>query len=155
MVKTQRSAQLTTGILLSVLGVLTVYFSLQIKGIAGTGLHSRTFPVILSWMLVFSAIALVATAIRWVGEDTPVAWPDREGLTRVLVTLASLALLLVIIEPLGMPLGILAFVSFSVWYVGRYRPITALAIGGVTAVSVWFLFNRLLDLPFPLGIFGA
>ena len=91
MVKTQRSAQLTTGILLSVLGVLTVYFSLQIKGIAGTGLHSRTFPVILSWMLVFSAIALVATAIRWVGEDTPVAWPDREGLTRVLVTLASLA----------------------------------------------------------------
>ncbi len=151
--RTQRAAQFTVGLALTLLGLLTMVFSWQIKGIGGTGLHSRTFPFFLGCLLTVAALGMVLQ--RNSVPDEPVPWPDRQGWKRVGVTLASLIVFQLLIEPLGLPIAILIFIAFSVWYLGSYRPLTALALGVVSGFSVWLVFNYLLELSFPLGIFGG
>ncbi|MGC8838774.1 MAG: tripartite tricarboxylate transporter TctB family protein [Anaerolineae bacterium] len=150
--KTQRGAQTWVGLALAVLSLAMIFVSLQIKGMGGTGLHSRTFPLMLSSALLLVSLGMVLTAWRATGPGEPVPWPDREGWIRVGVTLASLIVFLLLFEPLGLPLSSVLFVSFSVWYLGNYRPLVSLALGVGSGFAMWLLFHQLLDLPFPLGI---
>ncbi|MGQ9456936.1 MAG: tripartite tricarboxylate transporter TctB family protein [Anaerolineae bacterium] len=150
--KTQRGAQFVVGLVLGLLGLLMAAFSWQIKGMGGTGLQSRTFPLILSSSLFLISLGMLIAARRAKGPEEPVLWPDREGWKRVGVSLASLVAFLLLFEPLGLPLSSVLFVSFSVWYLGRYRPLASLASGLGSGFLMWLVFHRLLELPFPLGI---
>lgn len=150
--KTQRGAQMRVGLVLGLLALLMVFFSSQIKGMGGTGVHPRTFPLMLSGALLLASAGMVLAAWHPSGSEEPVPWPDREGWVRVGVTLASLVVFLLLFEPLGFPLSTALFVSFSVWYLGGYRPLVSLALGVGSGFAMWLLFHRLLDLPFPLGI---
>jgi hypothetical protein len=85
------------------------------------------------------------------GKETFIHWPDRAGAMRVSVTLASLAIYIALIEVLGLPIDTLLFVSFLVWYLGRYRIITSAMVGLVSAAVVYFLFIFFLELSFPVG----
>ena len=67
------------------------------------------------------------------------------------MTLASLAIYIALIGLLGLPIVTLLFVSFLVWYLGRYRIITSAMIGLVSAAVVYFLFILFLELSFPVG----
>ena len=85
------------------------------------------------------------------GKETFINWPDRAGVKRVLVTLVSLTIYIALIGLLGLPIDTLLFVSFLVWYLGRYRIITSAMIGLAAAAVVYFLFILFLELSFPVG----
>lgn len=150
--RTLRSADLATGISLSALAIITLLASTQIAGTAGERLHPRTLPVILGWMILAGGILLAWNGWRYRGEPKPVGWPDREGVSRVLITLASLVVYLATLESLGFPLSSLLFISFLVWYLGRYRPWIAILCGLASAAAILFLFIMFLGLTFPLGL---
>ena len=56
-----------------------------------------------------------------------------------------------LLEPVGLPLGTLFFVSFLVWYLGRYRFWLAALCGLATALVVLLVFIVFLGLTFPIG----
>lgn len=149
--RTLRAADLATGVFLTALAILALIASMQITGSAGERLHSRTVPVILSWMLLGGGIALTVGGWRYRGEPRRIDWPDSRGKRRILVTMAALIMYLALLEPVGLPLGTLFFVSFLVWYLGRYRFWLAALCGLATALVVLLVFIVFLGLTFPIG----
>jgi hypothetical protein len=51
-----------------------------------------------------------------------------------------------------MPIATALYVAFSVWYLDRKRIVAALLTGAGSGVVVYYLFIRLLELQFPLGL---
>ncbi len=152
--KTQRSADIVSGGFLSVLGLMVILAALRIRGAAEVRLHPGTLPWILGLLILAAGAILTWRAVRFRGEDQRIKWPNRAGTGRVLMTLASLIAYLILMDPIGLPLSTLLFVSFLAWYLGRYRPIWIAALGLVSGATVYFVFIRLLELSFPVGPLG-
>ena len=152
--KTQRSADIAGGCFLSVLGLVVVFAAMGIKGGMDERLPPRTLPYVLGGTMIGAGALLAFKSWRLRGKETSIKWPDRAGTTRVLLTLASLAVYISLISVLGLPIVTLLFVSFLVWYLGRYRIITSVMIGLVSAAVVYFLFILFLELSFPVGPLG-
>lgn len=152
--KTQRAGDIASGIFLSLLGLVVVVAALQIKGAPDVRMQPRTLPLILGWTIGIAGGILALRAWRYRGADRVVAWPDRAGALRVLITLGSLAVFLLFLEPLGSPLGTSLLVGFLVWYLGGYRPISAGLLGLATGGTIYLVFIRLLQLSFPAGPLG-
>jgi hypothetical protein len=55
--------------------------------------------------------------------------------------------------PLGLPLSTFLYISFLVWYLGRYHILYALLIGFLSGLISYLLFIYLLELSFPVGPF--
>lgn len=149
--KTQRSADIAAGCFLSILGLIVVFAATGIKGGMDERLPPRTLPYVLGCTMIGAGAILAFKTWRLRGKETFINWPDRAGAVRVLVTLASLAIYIALIELLGLPIDTLLFVSFLVWYLGRYRIIYSAMIGLVSAAVVYFLFIFFLELSFPVG----
>ncbi len=152
--KTQRRADIACGFFLAILGLVTVLAALKIRAAAEVRLHPGTLPYSLGWTLVGAGLILAAEAWRYRGADRLIQWPDRAGALRVLVTLGSLTVYLALMVPLGMPLSTFLFLLFLVWYLGRYKVATAVLIALASAATVYLVFIRLLELPFPVGPLG-
>lgn len=152
--RTQRSADIVSGGFLAILGVTSLITSLKISGVTGEHLHPRTLPLLLSWIVMGTGIILAITGWLYRGEKKVIAWPDRHGSIRILVTCVSLIIYLLLIETLGFPLSTLIFITFLVWYLGRYHIVLTFIIGILSAATVFFLFIHLLELPFPVGPLG-
>jgi len=150
-VKTQRSADIAAGCFLSILGLVVVFAATGIKGGMDERLPPRTLPYVLGCTMIGAGAILAFKTWRLRGKETFINWPDRAGAVRVLVTLASLAIYIALIELLGLPIDTLLFVSFLVWYLGRYRIIYSAMIGLISAAVVYFLFIFFLELSFPVG----
>ena len=152
--KSQRVGDMASGILLALLGLGVVLAAFQIKGAPDVRMQPRTLPLILGCAVGVAGVALALRAWRYQGPVRTVPWPNRTGLLRVLTTLATLAVFLFLVEPLGMPLGSGLLVSFLVWYLGSYRPIYAGLLGLATGGTIWLVFIHLLQLSFPIGPLG-
>jgi putative tricarboxylic transport membrane protein len=152
--RTQRSADLTSGILMAGLGLITVLAARRIDGIPLENLHPRTMPLALGWIVLACGVALSVNALSFRGANLPLEWPERPGAVRVLATLASLAAYLLLIGPLGLSLPTFFFVSFLVWFIGKYSVVRSVAIGAASATATFIIFVRLLELPVPPGLLG-
>jgi len=152
--KSQRTGDIAAGIFLSLLGVFVVWASLHIKGAPDMRMHPRTLPLILGWAVMIAGGLLALRAWRYRGTARTVSWPDRTGTLRVGVTLGALVVFLLVVEPLGMPLGSGLLVGFLVWYLGGHRPVFAGLLGLATGGVIYAVFIRLLQLSFPIGPLG-
>ena len=152
--KSQRFSDMASGLFLVFLGLVVVVAASQIKGAPDVRMQPRTLPLILGFIVGVAGAALAIRAWRYHGPVRDVPWPGREGLRRVLTTLAALAVFLFLMQPLGMPLGSCLLVGFLVWYLGGYRPIYAGLLGLATGGMIYLVFIRLLNLSFPIGPLG-
>jgi hypothetical protein len=150
-VKTQRAADIFVGCGVALFGVFILYASTFITGGAAHRLPPRTFPMIVGILLLLcgSGLALKSWSIR--GADFAIDWPDREGVRTIVVTLASLAFYIALMNPLGLPLATLFYLAFSIWYLKRSKWLIAIVISLITALISHYLFIRLLGLSFPAG----
>ncbi len=152
--RTQRAADIAGGLFLAVLGLVVVVAASQIKGAPDARVQPGTFPQILGWAIGIAGVVMALRAWRYRGPATLVAWPDRAGMTRVAVTLAAQAVFLLLMDPLGLPLGTALLVAFLAWYLGRYRLMSAGALGVVTGATVYVVFIHFLQLSCPAGFLG-
>jgi putative tricarboxylic transport membrane protein len=152
--KTQRSADIAGGFFLALLGLVTLYASSGIKGGMEERLPPRTLPYVIGFTILISGVILAIRSWRFRGEDPLIKWPDRPGTIRIFVTLASLLIYIALFGPLGLPMSTFLFVSFLIWYLGRYRILYALLIGFLSGLISYLLFIYLLGLSFPVGPFG-
>jgi putative tricarboxylic transport membrane protein len=150
--RTLRSADLMTGALTIISGIITLLASRSIKAMAGESLDPRTLPAIVGWAMVLCGAGIMHTGWRYHGDPVPVHWPARQGQRRLMVTAALLLAYVVLIEPIGFPIVTAAFVAAHCWYLGRYRPWVTILAGGATGVIVYYVFMEFLELTFPLGL---
>jgi len=151
--KTQRSADIAGGLFLAFLGLVTLYASTTIKGGLEERLPPRTLPYVIGFIILISGVFLAIRSWRFRGEDPTIKWPERRGTVRILVTLVSLLIYIALMGPLGLPLSTFFFISFLVWYLGRYRIFYSLFIGFLSGLISYLLFIYLLELSFPVGPF--
>jgi hypothetical protein len=155
-VKTQRAADIAVGCFITLLGIFVLFASTTIRAGVKGHLSPRTLPYIVGCLLFFCGIGLAFKSWRFRGEDINLKWPDREGITTILVNLISLAFYIVLMNPLGLPLSTFLYVTFSIWYLKRSKWVTAIAFGLIFGVASYYVFIRLLTLSFPEGfLFGG
>jgi hypothetical protein len=150
-VKTQRTADIGVGVFITLLGIFILIASISITGGAAHQLPPRTFPMVVGFLLLICGVSLVLKSWSLKGVDLAIKWPDRQGLRTILVTLGSLAVFIVLMNPLGLPLAAFLYIVFSIWYLNRSKWLTAIVIALVTAFVSYYLFIRLLALSFPEG----
>lgn len=150
--RTQRAADITVGCLIALFGVFVLYASTSISVAGVHRLSPRTFPYALGVLLFCcgAGLALKTWSIR--GEDFAIAWPDREGVRTIMVSLAALAGYIALMDPLGLPLSTFLYLAFAIWYLNRSRWLMALLIALITGGMSEVLFIRLLGLSFPAGV---
>ena len=151
--RTQRSADIAGGCFLAFLGLATIIAATNITGGLEERLPPRTLPYVVGIIILFSGALLATRSWRFHGEDPVIKWPDRRGTIRVLVTIVSLGVYLALMEPLGLPLSTFLYVSFTVWYLGKYRLWYPLLIGFLSGAISYLVFIYLLELSFPVGLF--
>ena len=151
--KTQRSADIAGGCFLTFLGLVTIFATTQITGGLEERLPPRTLPYIVGVIIALSGALLAIRSWRFQGQDPAIKWPDKSGIIRVLVTIISLAVYLALMDPLGLPLSTFLYVSFTVWYLGKYRLWYPLFIGFLSGAISYVVFIYLLELSFPVGPF--
>ncbi len=152
-VKKQRVADIVVGCGVALFGILIIYASTLITSGTPHKLPPQTFPMVVGILLLLcgSGLALKSWTIR--GVDLAIPWPDGEGVRTILVTLASVAAYIILLNPLGLPLASFLYIAFSIWYLKRSKWLLAIVISVITAAISYFLFIRLLALSFPAGPF--
>lgn len=153
--KKQTSADIVGGCFLAVLGLVTLFAASTIKGGMEERLPPRTLPYVVGAIILISGIILAIKSLRFKGEDPTIQWPDRQGTVRIFITLISLVIYIALMTPLGLPLSTFLYVTFSVWYLGRYSVLYALSVGFASGAISWLLFIYLLELSFPIGPFHS
>lgn len=148
----QRKGDIVAGCFIALLGAVILVAASQIRGDVEERLPPRTLPYAVGFMTMAGGIGLGVKSWRFRGQDPGIHWPDRGGALRIAVNLLLLALFIALMAPLGMPIATALYVAFSIWYIDRKRILAALLTGAGAAAAVYYLFIRLLELPFPLGL---
>ena len=152
--KTQRKADIQSGIFLAVLGLVILGAATQITGGLEERLPPRTLPYTMGFFVFFGGLLLALKSWRFKGEDTPISWPDKTGTRHVIVTARDPRHLSGPDRAHRHAHSDYALHSFSVWYLrkGRRRVFWAAATGLISGAVVFFLFMQFLELSFPAGI---
>ncbi|MDP8922133.1 MAG: tripartite tricarboxylate transporter TctB family protein [Chloroflexota bacterium] len=99
---------------------------------------------------VLAALLFVATLRGH--EDLENTWPDRSGWVNVGVTVAVLALTILLFDTLGYVLvtALLTLVTMAV--LGRHRLPVLVGVSALTSLGTYVLFSTWLRVPLPRGI---
>lgn len=148
----QRRGDIVAGCFLALLGAVILVAASQIRGDVEERLPPRTLPYAVGFMTMAGGVGLGVKSWRFRGQAPGIQWPDWNGALRIAVNLLLLALFITLITPLGLPVATALYVASSIWYIDRKRILAALLTGAGSAVVVYYLFIRLLELPFPMGL---
>jgi hypothetical protein len=149
--KTQRSADIAGGYFLVLLGLATIIAASKITGGLEERLPPRTLPYVVGTIILISGGLLTFRSWRFRGEDPVIKWPNWRGTIRVVIVIITLGAYLALMDPLGLPLGTFLYVTFTVWYLGKYRLWYPLLIGFLSGAISYLVFIYLLELSFPVG----
>ena len=152
--RSQRKCDIVAGAFIAFLGAVVILAASQIRGDVEERLPPRTLPYIVGFMTLAGGLGLAYKSYRFRGEALEIQWPEKDGWVRIAVNLLLLALFAGLMDPLGMPITTGLYVAGAIWYMDRKRILTALLTGAGSALVVYYLFIRLLDLTFPLGPLG-
>lgn len=153
-VRTQRSADIVAGSILTLFGVAVIVASRGIPEGAGGYLHPRTFPLLLGVALAFSGawVSMRAMAEKETSKSK-IEWPDKAGWRSWLLALAFMVSYVAVCRPAGFLLSTFAFILIFVKVFGQYSWKVGIACALGTSLFVWGMFVKLLDLTLPLGPF--
>lgn len=148
----QRRGDIVAGCFIALLGAVILVAASQIRGDVEERLPPRTLPYVVGFLTFAGGIGLGVKSWRFRGQEPGISWPDRSGALRIVMNLLLLALFIALLAPLGMPVATALYVASAICYIDRKRILAALLTGAASAGVVYYVFIRLLQLPFPLGL---
>lgn len=111
----------------------------------------KSFPILLMGLITISAIYLtVRPAIMF--EPVELEW-TKHILGKLVICAVVLTLYAVLFEWLGFVIATL-LMTIAIGKLFHGKTIPTMITGGVLSVSTYFLFDRVLDVPLPLGFIG-
>jgi hypothetical protein len=102
--------------------------------------------------ILVSGILIVGALRRQ--SHSPVDWPDRQGLRRVLLTAGGLWAIIVLAPVLGLVATAVLFMLFLLLVVLRRHLWPSLLTTAVTTALVYGVFSAWLGIAFPTGLLG-
>lgn len=137
------------GAVLAVLGLAAIWAaqSLDVR-FMGDPVGPKPFPTAAGVVL---ALGGVVVALR---PGPPVGWPPPGRLLAIGAAAGALALYALLMRPLGFVLATALAVSVSALVFGA-RARAALPLGLGVGVALHALFDRLLEIPLPLGVLAG
>ncbi|MHC1727111.1 MAG: tripartite tricarboxylate transporter TctB family protein [Syntrophobacteraceae bacterium] len=149
--KTQRNADVVSGLFLVVLGILVIIAASQIRGGMEERLPPRTLPYTVGAMILIGGGILALKSWKFGKEGLPISWPDRLATIRIAVFLMAAVAFILLITPLGFSLSSALYIIFSIWYLKRSAIWTALIVGVSAGLLSYYVFGELLGLSLPMG----
>ncbi len=132
------------GLALIVLGLAAAWSAMQLEvPFAADPLGPSPFPATVAGVLALCGLGMVLRPVHGF------ALPERR-LAPPLMVLAMIGYALLMV-PLGFMVAT-ALMATALALLFGAKPLAAGAVGLITAVSLWLLFDKLLDLPLPKGI---
>lgn len=149
--KTQRVADMAVGCLVAAVGVFVLLASTWISVAGVHRLSPRTFPYTVGVLLLACGVALAVKSWTLREEGPTIAWPDREGMRTITITILILACYIALMNVLGLPLATFLYLAVATWYLKPSKWGVALLIGLITGGVSYYVFIQLLGLSFPAG----
>jgi putative tricarboxylic transport membrane protein len=132
------------GAALIALGAVSAYAAMQLEvPFAADPLGPSPFPTAIAMLLALCGLGMLL-------RPTDGFSPPERRMAPPLLVLAMLGYALLML-PLGFMLAT-ALMATAVALLFGARPLAALLVGITTAITLWLLFDKLLDLPLPKGI---
>jgi len=143
----------------SVMSMLVAVFlareALKLRYYTPLGPGPGFFPLWLSILLAILAVAMFWQATFGKPEAMPADfYADRSGYLRIGAVVAALVGVIVLMEPLGFCLVMLAFYLFVLAVLGRQHPLVTGIIALAGSFGVYHVFVHWLATPLPIGLFG-
>lgn len=114
------------------------------------------FPSILAGILILFSLILILNALlgRSRGEVAPLKLSD-PGVRRGLITLAAAFVFCVVLKPLGFIPTSLLFLGVMAFVMGKRTPLALIAPPVIVTLSIWVVFEKLLQLSLPPGVLAG
>jgi len=111
------------------------------------------FPSVLAGFLILFSGVLIINALRGksVGTVERVKLSDK-GVQRGLITLAATIVFCAVLEPVGFMLSSIVFLVFMMALMGNRKPWQLLIAPPLVTISVWLIFEKVLNLSMPAGV---
>jgi hypothetical protein len=152
-----KSLDLMSGLVLLVFGIVILvksieypFGNLQMPGAA-------VFPILASSLLIVISGAIAISSFLKPKRDqgSPVSAPQfRKTFGRIVVGVGALLAYRYLLTFIGFAPACFLFILFLAKVLGRYTWKSSLLFSAVTAVSCYYLFQIILKIPMPEGIFG-
>lgn len=113
----------------------------------------RSFPLLMLGLLCAGLLYLLINPTP-IHRDEHEPELDQHGLRKVVLCIALLLAFALLFEPLGfIPASTLVGACLARLYEGQWRPSLVAGLG--LALGLYLLFDKLLDVPLPLGILSV
>ena len=146
-----RTADIISGLFCFGFGGAMMSQALKIQNILDEPLHPGTLPLSLSIILLVLGVALAIRAWRYKGARVEVVWPELSGWINILVTIVALVFFYTTLPTLGLPVSGFIFTAGLIWFYDR-RPHFAIPVGLGVSLLFYYVFIKVLQMPYPLGI---
>lgn len=149
-----RANDLLLGLLMILIGAITIWASRDFPVPARQAYGAGTFPTIIGWMLVVLGALL---ALRgWKQRTAWFAWQGSISISRVWLSLAVVVVAVVgyvLLTPvLGFPIVSAVMLTLLIGWLTAGRWLLAVVVGLAATLVVWLVFAELLRVPLGLGI---
>ncbi len=149
--KTQRKADIVSGLFLVALGVLVIIAASQIRGGMEERLPPRTLPYTVGGIILVGGAILALKSWKSGKEGVAISWPRRMPTIQIVIFLLAAVAFVLLITPLGFALSSALYITFSIWYLKRSAIRIALITGIIAGILSYYVFGELLGLSLPMG----
>jgi putative tricarboxylic transport membrane protein len=153
---TYKMADLITAGILLLLGVLVAADSLRLGG--GWGMEGPKpgfFPFLMAAIMIVGSVLVVRKVLNKPGKNALERFVPPEAIKPVLVVLVPACLMILLTEVVGLYVAGMIYLTLYIRWVGDFRWRTALAIGVLTPLTFYYIFEKLFLIPMPAGMYGS
>jgi hypothetical protein len=151
----RRAELVVLACLCALFGFMTVTaFGYSLRDALGPG--AGFFPFWLGTLGVVLSVALFVQSWRGraIGEGTQALLPRGEGARRVAALVAGLAVVSLLLQPLGFRLAMLVFTVGLLLALGVRRPVLIALFALASSFGLFHVFYYWLQVPLPIGVLG-
>ncbi len=145
-----------TGVVLILLAVFVYREAVDLKYYQRTGPGPGFFPTWDSILIGLLGIIMFVQATFKNRDPLPRGFfPTRAGYLRVGAIVLGVGASALLLNPLGYPFTMLAFLLFMLFALGRQNPLVAITVALLGSFGVYYAFVNWLNVPLPPGILGG
>jgi len=147
-----KRAEIFAGLLLLAFALVMIFLVVpaQTEVADETSIQPKTYPLIALWIIAALSALLVVLAVLALRAGPDSASPIRlENIKSLVLVGIIIAAAYVAIDWIGYIVGGVGLVAALMWYMGVRRPIPLIAVPVCAPVTVWLIFEVLLERPLP------
>lgn len=148
--RTQRAADIFTGLFVSFIGAILWIEAFNIGNPLDEPLHPRTLPSAMAIFTIVMGLSLTVRSYRSHNTDLMVDWPDQLGWIYNGIFVSGIIGFILLIPVLGFPIAAALFTTTMIWFLER-TIVRSTVTGLCVALILYYGFIKFLELPFPLG----